>query len=228
VWKRRWCRSDGRPPDSLRTGKITGNFQFFVSFGRGGRRAGVPACSLGRAGSAFLRPGERREPPECPSRILPALTAGPRRRRPGCGRSAWTSALRPGLLRRGRTPRRCPLSQAGVTEGVRAAGGAAAFSACGALTARVFPSPSSGRVAERKRGRVGFCKRGALCRGEDPTPALPEDGEGEESGSSFPPSLALTAGGAAGSRSASLLSLQVSIPSACCRAGSPSSAPPAS
>src|SRR5499427_9972694 len=38
--------------DSLKTGNLTGNFQFFVSFGRGVRRAGVPACSLGPAGSA--------------------------------------------------------------------------------------------------------------------------------------------------------------------------------
>src|SRR5215467_9686384 len=37
------CPGVHSPADSLRTGNLTGNFQFFVSFGRGGWRAGVPA-----------------------------------------------------------------------------------------------------------------------------------------------------------------------------------------
>ena len=75
----------GVQADSLRTGNSTGNFQFFVSFRRGVQRAGVPACAAWAGpGPAFVRPGERRE---LPSRILPALAAGPRRRRPGCGRA---------------------------------------------------------------------------------------------------------------------------------------------
>src|SRR5262249_30866592 len=40
----------------------------------------------------------------------------------------------------------------------------------------VNPSPSSGRVAERSE--VGWGPTARLCRGEDPTPTLPEDGQG--------------------------------------------------
>src|SRR6266436_5530039 len=40
----------------------------------------------------------------------------------------------------------------------------------------VHPSPSSGRVAERSE--VGWGPTARPCRGKDPTPTLPEDGEG--------------------------------------------------
>jgi len=53
-----------------------------------GARACLPAAWAG-PGPVFVRPGERRE---LPSRILPALTAGLRRRRPGCGRAGLAAA----------------------------------------------------------------------------------------------------------------------------------------
>jgi hypothetical protein len=43
-----------------------------------------------------------------------------------------------------------------------------------------FPPPLAGE------GRVG-ARAASSCRGEDPTPALPEDGEGEPARASFPP-----------------------------------------
>ena len=39
--------------------------------------------------------------------------------------------------------------------------------------------PVFGEGGRAKRGRVGFLQAAAPCRGKDPTPALPEDGEGE-------------------------------------------------
>ena len=42
-----------------------------------------------------------------------------------------------------------------------------------------FPSPTSGRVAERSEAGWG-ARPASFARGSSPTPALPEDGEGEE------------------------------------------------
>jgi len=77
--------------------KFNSEFFNFSSRSAGGRRAGVPTYSLGRAGS--VRPGERRELPERPSPDF----AGVDRRTAAApsGRAGRTPALRSGPLRRG-------------------------------------------------------------------------------------------------------------------------------